>query len=90
MRSIKRLDKTSGNQMKHDKATQYIPYGSSPDGFIPSMAIVNFLEDKHRILVIGDFTKRDYTILSALGKEVHVIDIVPIEGIERFYLQSIT
>ena len=67
-----------------------IPYGSSPDGFIPAMAISNFLQDKTKILIIGDFTKRDYTILKAQGKDVSVIDIVPLEGIEKFYLQSIT
>jgi SAM-dependent methyltransferase len=65
-------------------------YSSSPDGFIPAMAISNFLENKTKILVIGDFTKRDYTTLTAQGKDVSVLDIVPLEGIEQFYLQSIT
>jgi len=76
--------------MKFNEEMLSASYGSSPDGFIPAMAIVNFLENKNRILIIGDFTKRDYTVLSALGKEVHVIDIVHIEGIKKFYLQSIT
>ena len=79
-----------GELMKCNKKTEQIPYGSSPDGFIPSMAMVKYLKDKHRILIVGDFSKRDYAILSALGKEVHVIDIVPIEGVKHFYLQSIT
>ncbi len=65
-------------------------YGTSPDGFIPAMAISTFLQDKTRILIIGDFTKRDYAVLTAQGKNVSVIDIVPLEGIEQFYLQSIT
>ena len=67
-----------------------IPYGTSPDGFIPAMAISEFLEDKHKILIIGDFMQRDYAVLRAQGKDVSVIDIVPLEGIEKFYLQSIT
>ncbi len=67
-----------------------IPYGVSPDGFIPAMAIANYLSDKDKILVIGDFTKRDYSVLNALGKDVSVLDIVPIKGVEKFYLQSIT
>jgi|GEM_PF-1984971 len=63
---------------------------SSPDGFISTMAIVDYLQDKHKILIIGDFTKRDYKALSAIGKDVSVLDIVPLEGIEQFYQQSIT
>jgi SAM-dependent methyltransferase len=67
-----------------------IPYGSSPDGFIPAIAIGYFLQKQSKILVIGDFTKRDYNVLRALGKDVSVMDIVPLQGIEQFYLQSIT
>jgi len=75
--------------MSHTKQTKY-DYETSPDGFIPTMAIGTFLADKTKILIIGDFTKRDYNALTALGKDVSVIDIVPLEGIEQFYLQSIT
>jgi SAM-dependent methyltransferase len=72
------------------KKSSHIPFGSSPDGFIPAMAIANFLRDKTKILIIGDFTKRDYNVLTALNKDVSVLDIVPINGIKQFYLQSIT
>lgn len=72
------------------KEIDAIPYGSSPDGFISAMAITKFLQGKHKILIIGDFTKRDYNMLIAIGKDVSVIDIVPLEGIVQFYQQSIT
>jgi SAM-dependent methyltransferase len=75
---------------KEKKSLSAPIYSSSPDGFIPSMAIVKYLEDKQKNLIIGDFTKRDYTILKALGKDISVLDIVQLEGIEKFYLQSIT
>lgn len=65
-------------------------HGTSPDGFIPSMAIRAFLASKTKILIIGDFTQRDYKVLKDLGKDVSVMDIVPLKNIDNFYLQSIT
>lgn len=65
-------------------------FGTSPDGFIPAMAIADFLNDKEKILVIGDFTKRDYLMLKNLQKEVFLIDIVSIENVDNFTQQSIT
>ena len=76
--------------LKKQVEENHLAYGTSPDGFIPAMAIGRFLSDKSKILVVGDFTKRDYGVLTALGKDVSVIDIVPLVGIEKFYLQSIT
>lgn len=65
-------------------------YGTSPDGFIPALAIAHFLENKEKILVIGDYSKRDYLMLKNLQKEVFLIDIVSINGVENFTQQSIT
>ncbi|PCI74278.1 hypothetical protein COB28_01700 [Candidatus Dependentiae bacterium] len=65
-------------------------YGTSPDGFIPTLAIAEFLKDAHKILIVGDFTKRDHDLLKTLNKNVTVIDITPLSGIDQFYLQSIT
>jgi len=86
--TIKRIEMSE--QKKFINQKNNIPYGTSPDGFVPAMAISDFLADKQKILIVGDFTKRDYAVLHALGKDVSVIDIVPIEGVENFYLQSIT
>ncbi|MCK4265288.1 class I SAM-dependent methyltransferase [Candidatus Babeliales bacterium] len=65
-------------------------YSQSPDAFIASMSLVRFLEDKNRILIVGDCFGRDTKLFKGLGKEVFVVDIASQEGIENFYCQSIT
>lgn len=67
------------------------PYGSSPDEFIPSMAIEHFLAEKDRILLVGDATGRDHKLLTYMGKQVFVVDIVPNrQNTPNYYQQSIT
>ena len=62
----------------------------SPDEFIPSMAIERHLADSKRVLVVGDAMGRDCELLTSLGKEVSVLDIVPLENVPNFVQQSIT
>jgi len=66
------------------------PYRPSPDEFIPSMAIERYLEGKTRVLVVGDAMGREWTLLSRLGKQVAVVDVVPLPDAPNFVQQSIT
>jgi len=66
------------------------PYGPTPDEFVPSMAIQDYLAGKKRVLVVGDAMGRDSRVLTHVGKEVFVLDIVPIENVPNFVQQSIT
>lgn len=78
------------NRLRSLAMEQGAPYRWAPDEFIPSMAIERFLADKHRVLVVGDATAREYELLTYLGKEVTVLDIVPLPNMPNFVQQSIT
>ncbi len=62
----------------------------SPDSFIPSLAIGEYLEGKDQVLIIGDAGGRDYLYLTGLGKKVFVVDIAPQTSIPNLIQQSIT
>lgn len=72
-----------------DTSLEKDPFSRSPDEFIPSMAIHRYLENKEKILLVGDAAGRDYRALTHFGKEVFVLDIVPQPDIPRYYRQSI-
>lgn len=65
------------------------PLLRSPDSYIAAMHTANALKGCDRVLVVGDAGGRERAYLSALGKEVHVLDIAPQPEVERFLLQSI-
>jgi len=62
----------------------------SPDSFIPTLAIAEYLDGKEQVLIVGDAGGRDYLYLTGLGKRVFVVDIAPQVTIPNLIRQSIT
>ena len=63
------------------------PFGWNTSSFIPSMAIQRFLKGKKKILIIGDYTCRDYKVLSEERKkeDIYMLDIVePCLSVKNF------
>ncbi len=52
------------------------PYLLGLEGFQEAYAFASYLEDAHRVLIIGETSGRDYYFQRALGKFVVAIDIV--------------
>lgn len=65
------------------------PLLRSTDSYISASNTAQYLMDAKKVLIVGDTGGRDWQYLASMGKEIHIVDIAPQQGIPNLIVQSI-